>query len=46
MRHAFYPLWRAWRLFITGWALREMNPTDPRVPGIVLERFELTEGVR
>jgi hypothetical protein len=38
---SLYPLWKAWRLFITGWALLELNPTDPRVPDIVRERADL-----
>jgi hypothetical protein len=30
--------WREWRIFILGWALREIDPTHPDLPKIVIER--------
>ena len=41
IRAAFYPIWRLWRLFILRAAERQMDKTDPRLPGIVIERSEL-----
>lgn len=31
------PVWRAWRMFILEWALKEINLTHEDVPRIVLE---------
>lgn len=33
----FRALWRAWRIFLLEWALREIHPLHPDVPCIVRE---------
>lgn len=46
MIRSLLPLWRAWRIFILRWALREINKTHPDVPHIVreLHRWENCRG--
>jgi hypothetical protein len=40
---ALFPVWRAWRLFILHWALRELDPLHPDVPDIVRELHTLED---